>query len=151
MGPSRARTIASVALALAATGGCAPRRRAQAPKAAPGSQNEALAPAAAPRPEPSAGVEVGFASYYSKRLVGRRTASGERYDPNLLTAAHRRLPFGTMVEVRRDDGRSVVVRINDRGPFVAGRVIDLSHRAAQALDMFRAGTVMVQIRPVGLR
>jgi rare lipoprotein A len=91
---------------------------------------------------------VGFASYYGKSLNGHRTANGERYDPSLLTAAHRRLPFGTMVEVRREDGRSVVVRINDRGPFVAGRVIDVSRRAAKQLDMFRAGTIKVQIRPI---
>jgi rare lipoprotein A len=89
-----------------------------------------------------------LASYYGRSLIGHRTANGERYDPNLLTAAHPRLPFGTMVEVRREDGRSVVVRINDRGPFVAGRIIDLSHRAAKQLDMFRAGTIKVQIRPI---
>jgi rare lipoprotein A len=92
--------------------------------------------------------ETGIASYYASSLAGRRTASGERYDPHQLTAAHRRLPFGTLVEVRRRDGRrSVIVRINDRGPFVGGRVIDLSLRAAQALEMVPAGKVAVEIHP----
>ncbi len=92
--------------------------------------------------------ETGIASYYASRLAGRRTASGERYDPHQLTAAHRRLPFGTLVEVRRRDGRrSVIVRINDRGPFVGGRVIDLSLRAAQALEMVPLGKVAVEIHP----
>jgi rare lipoprotein A len=83
-------------------------------------------------------------------LAGRPTASGERYDPSLLTAAHRRLPFGTLVEVRRRDGRrSVIVRINDRGPWVTGRVIDLSRRAAEALGIVHAGKAMVEIHPYG--
>jgi rare lipoprotein A len=95
--------------------------------------------------------ETGLATYYASSLAGRRTASGERYDPSQLTAAHRRLPFGTLVEVRRRDGkRSVVVRINDRGPYAgADRVIDLSRRAAEALGIVRAGKVMVEIHPYG--
>jgi rare lipoprotein A len=150
--PARSRSIALLAVALAAPAGCAPGRRAEAPPA-PSSQRRpfegAPAPPAATQPQKTAAVEVGLVSYYSKHLIGKKTASGERYDPNLLTAAHRRLPFGTMVEVRREDGRSVVVRINDRGPFVAGRVIDVSHRAAKQLDLFRAGTVKVEVRPIG--
>jgi rare lipoprotein A len=95
--------------------------------------------------------ETGLATYYASSLAGRRTASGERYDPSQLTAAHRRLPFGTLVEVRRRDGkRSVVVRINDRGPYAgADRVIDLSRRAAEALGIVRAGKAMVEIHPYG--
>jgi rare lipoprotein A len=94
--------------------------------------------------------ETGIASYYASSLAGRRTASGERYDPGLLTAAHRRLPFGTLVEVRRRDGRrSVIVRINDRGPYVDNRVIDLSLRAAEALGIVRAGKAAVEIHPYG--
>jgi len=94
--------------------------------------------------------ETGLATYYASSLAGRRTASGERYDPSLLTAAHRRLPFGTLVEVRRRDGkRSVVVRINDRGPYGANRVIDLSRRAAEALGIVHLGKAVVEIHPYG--
>ena len=95
--------------------------------------------------------ETGLATYYASSLAGRRTASGEKYDPSQLTAAHRRLPFGTLVEVRRRDGkRSVVVRINDRGPYAgANRVIDLSRRAAEALGSVHAGKAMVEIHPFG--
>ncbi|HMI83546.1 MAG TPA: septal ring lytic transglycosylase RlpA family protein [Polyangiaceae bacterium] len=95
--------------------------------------------------------ETGLATYYASSLAGHRTASGERYDPSQLTAAHRRLPFGTLVEVRRRDGkRSVIVRINDRGPYSgANRVIDLSRRAAEALGIVQAGKAMVEIHPYG--
>jgi rare lipoprotein A len=97
-----------------------------------------------------AGSQSGIATYYASSLAGQRTASGERYDPASLTAAHRYLPFGTIVEVRRGDGRrSVIVRINDRGPFGSDRkIIDLSYRAAQALGIVRAGTANVVIFPV---
>ncbi len=78
-----------------------------------------------------ASAECGIASNYS---TGRVTANGERYRPQAVSAAHRRLPFGTKVAVvNRRTGRSIVVRINDRGPFVAGRIIDLSKAAARAL------------------
>ena len=87
-----------------------------------------------------------MATYYGRKLVGRKTASGERYDPALYTAAHRTLAFGTRVQVRRADGRTVVVRINDRGPFVKGRIIDLSRRAAEAIGMIGEGIVPVEIR-----
>ncbi len=74
------------------------------------------------------------------------TANGERYDRQAYTAAHRHLPFGTRVVVTRlDDGRTVTVRINDRGPFVRGRVIDLSHAAAAKLGMLRLGVVEVRV------
>ena len=95
------------------------------------------------------GSEVGLASYYADRFQGRRTASGERYDRRAYTAAHRKLRFGTQVQVTRlDNGRSVTVRINDRGPFVKGRVIDLSYAAAEALGMLRSGVVKVRVTPV---
>src|SRR5207237_8488018 len=82
----------------------------------------------------------GLASWYGLAFQGRRTASGERFDMNAFTAAHPSLPFGTRVLVRnpRND-RFVVVRINDRGPFVPGRIIDLSHAAARALGMLGFG------------
>jgi rare lipoprotein A len=91
-------------------------------------------------------VQEGLASYYGDRFHGRTTASGEIYDMDALTAAHRSLPFGTVVRVtRRDTGRDVIVRINDRGPFVAGRIIDLSKAAARRLDMLAAGVVQVRV------
>lgn len=89
----------------------------------------------------------GYASFYSARFRGRRTASGERYDPTALTAAHRTLPFGTWVRVQSlPGGREVKVRINDRGPSVSGRVIDLSRAAAEALGMVRSGEQAVRIQ-----
>lgn len=88
----------------------------------------------------------GKASYYSSRHHGRRTASGERFDMDALTAAHRTLPFGARVRVRSvDTGREVVVRINDRGPVKRERSIDLSRGAARALGVERLGVFRVQI------
>ncbi|MBO6717058.1 MAG: septal ring lytic transglycosylase RlpA family protein [Rhizobiaceae bacterium] len=82
--------------------------------------------------------QCGSASWYS--LPGNRTANGERMDPAAMTAAHRSLPFGSRVRVvNQRNGREVVVRINDRGPFIRGRIIDLSKGAAQALGFVRAG------------
>jgi rare lipoprotein A len=108
-----------------------------------------VAPPAAAVPaswsSPAAPFEVGQASYYADSLAGNATASGEPYAPAALTAAHRKLPFGTVVDVVRDDGRAVRVRINDRGPFVSGRVIDLSRAAAEQLGMMRAGVVPVRL------
>jgi rare lipoprotein A len=91
--------------------------------------------------------ERGKATYYANSLAGRRTASGERYNPKAFTAAHKTLAFGTMVKVVRvDDGREVTVRINDRGPFAGDdRVIDLSRAAAEQLGMIRDGVVPVRV------
>jgi rare lipoprotein A len=88
----------------------------------------------------------GRAAYYSDALAGRPTASGEPYDPRALTAAHRSLPFGTRVRVvRPGSDRSVIVRINDRGPFGDDkRIMDLSRAAAEKLDMTRAGVVEIR-------
>jgi len=90
----------------------------------------------------------GLASYYAEPYHGRRTASGEIFDTyQALTAAHRTLPFNTMVRVtNKANGRAVDVRINDRGPFVDGRVIDLSLRAAREIDLVRAGTAPVTLK-----
>ncbi len=88
-------------------------------------------------------VQHGLASWYGK---GRGTASGERFDRRAMTAAHRFLPFQTRVRVtNKRNGRSVIVRINDRGPFVRGRIIDVSEAAAEALGMKRAGVVPVKV------
>ena len=87
-------------------------------------------------------VQSGGASWYGPGFHGRRTASGERFNSRALTAAHRSLPFGSRVRVTNErTGRSVVVRINDRGPFVGGRVIDLSKAAAQAVGISGVGKV----------
>ncbi|WP_424539144.1 septal ring lytic transglycosylase RlpA family protein [Sphingopyxis granuli] len=94
------------------------------------------------------GTEMGsgVASYYSDELAGNRTASGEPFDPDELTAAHRTLPFGSKVRVTNiANGQSVVVRINDRGPFGRGRVIDVSHAAAKEIGMHRSGTARVNM------
>jgi rare lipoprotein A len=93
------------------------------------------------------GTSGGMASYYWE---GQMTASGARFNPGALTAAHRSLPFGTRVRVtNRSNGRSVVVTINDRGPFVGGRVIDLSRAAAQAISMTGAGVAPVSLEVLG--
>lgn len=90
--------------------------------------------------------ETGIASWYGPGFHGKRTASGEHYDQNAMTAAHRTLPMPTIVRVTNlDNGRSVKVRINDRGPFARGRIIDLSRRAAQLLDVERTGTAKVRV------
>jgi len=90
--------------------------------------------------------ETGRASWYGRFFHGRRTANGERYDMHALTAAHRTLPLGSYVKVTNPaDDSSVIVRINDRGPFARGRIIDLSLAAATALHMAHAGTARVQI------
>ena len=95
--------------------------------------------------------ERGQASYYADKFTGRPTASGERYDPKALTAAHRTLPFGTIVRVTRvSGGKSVEVKINDRGPHKAGRIVDLSRRAAEEIDLVRPGVADVVVEVVTL-
>jgi rare lipoprotein A len=91
-------------------------------------------------------IDGGMASYYGNELAGNRTANGERFDPGQLTAAHRSLPFGSLVRVTNtSNGDSVVVRINDRGPFSRGRVIDVSQAAAREIGMHRSGTARVKL------
>ncbi|MFQ6117975.1 MAG: septal ring lytic transglycosylase RlpA family protein [Candidatus Bipolaricaulia bacterium] len=93
--------------------------------------------------------QVGIASWYGPGFHGNRTANGEIYDMYALTAAHKTLPFGTIVKVvDLDTGRSVVVRINDRGPFIKGRIIDLSYAAAQELGMVQKGLAKVGLKIV---
>lgn len=97
-----------------------------------------LAACATPRRVGGRYVEEGVASWYGPKFHGRRTASGEVFDMHRLTAAHPWLPFGTIVKVTNlENGLSVVVRINDRGPFVKGRIIDLSYAAAKKIRMLR--------------
>jgi rare lipoprotein A len=88
----------------------------------------------------------GTASYYGHELAGNRTASGERFNPKALTAAHRTLPLGTKLKVtNKTNGKSVIVRVNDRGPFVKKRLIDLSLGAAQQISMVGAGHAAVRL------
>ncbi len=101
-----------------------------------------------PRKE-SAYDAVGIASWYGKHFHGRRTASGEIYNMNSATAAHPTLPFGTRVRVTNlANGHSVVLKINDRGPFAKRRIIDVSRRAAQVLEFVKNGTVRVRVQLV---
>lgn len=112
-----------------------------------GTANEVLAS------ERGAG-ETGLATVYAARFHGKRTASGERYDKNGLTAAHKTLPFGTRVKVTRvDNGKSVVVRVNDRGPHPAGRIVDMSTAAAARLGMRSnpMARVRVEVLPAATR
>jgi rare lipoprotein A len=89
------------------------------------------------------GAAVGLASFYDE---GSQTASGEKFDPDELTAAHPTLPFGTHLRVTNvSNGRSVIVRVNDRGPFVHGRVVDVSRSAAETLKMIGTGVAKVKI------
>lgn len=127
------RWLVALALVVAACGG-APRHEAPPP-------GTGLAP----------GVQRGLATFYGAEQQGGPTASGERFDRNQLTAAHRTLPLGTRVRVTNTrNGRSVEVRINDRGPYGGhGRIIDVSEAAARRLDMIDAGVVPVVVEVLG--
>ena len=96
------------------------------------------------------GQQVGEASWYGKRYHGRTTASGEPFDMNAMTAAHKKLPFGTKVRVTNlANGRAVQVVINDRGPFIPGRIIDLSRGAAAKIGMIDSGVAKVRVEILG--
>lgn len=105
-----------------------------------------------PLPDARGFSEQGVASWYGKKFHGRKTSNGEIYDMYAMTAAHKTLPLGTWVRVQRlDTGRQVVVRVNDRGPFVQGRVIDLSYTAAKEMGMVGPGTARVEVVALGER
>jgi rare lipoprotein A len=102
-----------------------------------------------PRAQRRAAGEVGMASFYAHRFHGRTTASGARYDMHALTCAHPTAPFGSRLKVTElERGRSVVVTVNDRGPFVRGRVVDLSLAAARALGIVERGVARVRVERV---
>ena len=132
--PARAPLVASASAAV-------PRMPlVQIEQAPPVSTDDAADPAPVDPPERPRGDAV-TASYYGKGFAGRPTASGERFDPRLLTAAHRTLPFGTLVKVTDAlTGKNAVVRINDRGPFHGNRMIDLSEGAARKIGLAGRGT-----------
>ncbi len=131
--------LAVVCLALTALAGC-------------GRKAPRVSTAPAPAPQAAVGAaEEGMASWYGHPYHGRRTTSGEVYDMEQMTAAHRTLPFGARVQVENlANGREVEVRINDRGPFVQDRVIDLSRAAARQIEMLGPGTARVRLRVVSL-
>lgn len=120
-----------------------------AASAMPAGANKSLAnakPIDDDAPDVSDFKQVGRASWYGRRFAGRKTASGERYDMYAMTAAHKTLPLASYVRVTNTtNNKSVVVKINDRGPYVRGRVIDLSYAAAKVLGLARAGTARVKI------
>lgn len=170
VGTRAARTGAAVLLiaALTACAGNGPQRSSAASRdaaSAPGTTSPMLPPVRSDRGNPpfydvlgkryhvlptSAGyVQRGVASWYGRDFHGLATSSGERYDMHSMTAAHTTLPLPTWVEVTNlVNGKRVVVKVNDRGPFVDNRLIDLSYAAATALDMVRAGTARVEVRAV---
>lgn len=91
-------------------------------------------------------IEEGLASWYGKRFEGKLTASGEPFSTDSMTAAHKSLPFGTLVRVTNlDNGKQCIVKINDRGPFIENRIIDLSQAAARQIEIIKAGVVPVKI------
>lgn len=99
-----------------------------------------------PSSQKQSGTETGLASYYSDYYNGKKTANGEIFSSSAYTAAHKKLPFNTKVKVTNlSNGKTVKVRINDRGPFIAGRIIDLTKAAAKKIDMVGAGVVKVTI------
>jgi rare lipoprotein A len=132
--PFHAAAALIAALLVAATG-CGRRVTARVP--------------VAPPPAPLGWTETGVASWYGIPYDGRRASSGEIFDMHALTAAHRTLPFNTWLEVTNlQNGKHVDVRINDRGPFVDGRIIDLSMGAADRIDMVRAGLAKVRLKVI---
>lgn len=147
IGPALAEDDAALAAPVAAT--TASEDPAELPRFAPSAEPE-LDPLASPVAPLAEAEEIaedipdGVASWYGPGFAGKRTASGERFDPTEYTAAHRTLPFGSKVRVTHN-GRSVVVRINDRGPFHGNRVIDLSQAAAEELGIRRAGQGRVEL------
>jgi len=175
MRPVRAILVAALAIMLAACAGAPRRAAAPAPTTAPGLPPPPSTEVAdaVPRIEPRSShgnppfydvngqryqvlasadnyTERGVASWYGPDFQGHNTSSGERYDMYLMTAAHRTLPIPCYARVTNlRNGRSVVVRINDRGPFVANRIIDLSYSAATRLDIVRTGTAFVELRTIG--
>lgn len=109
---------------------------------------QSLPPSSLPPPskETTKPLERGIASFYSEESKGQRTASGETYNPAERTAAHKSLPFGSRLKVKNvANGKTTTVRVNDRGPFIKGRIIDLSARAASDLEIRDDGTAMVEI------
>lgn len=134
--PTRHAVLLAGLVALLSLAGCASLHQPNPPPGGPATSSRAI-------------YQEGTAAYYAARFDGQRTASGERFDSRRLTAAHRELPLGTRVQVTNlDNDRTVTVRINDRGPYTPGRIIDLSRAAARRLDMIDQGVAPVALRVV---
>jgi rare lipoprotein A len=139
---SGARVLGAALLAGVLAAGCAHK---------PPAAEREPAPEVAPRPPgrdeaAPPGTQVGVASFYAHRFHGRKTASGTRYDMHAMTCAHPTLPFGTRLRVTElVSGRSVVVTVNDRGPFTGGRIVDVSYAAAKKLGMVERGVARVKV------
>src|SRR5262245_47692786 len=132
------KAVLALALLAGLTAGCGPKRRVRGIPPPPAVSTPSA------KPVQIGETETGIASWYGHPYHGRRAASGEIYDMEQLTAAHRTLPFQTWVRVENLTNRKTVeVRITDRGPFVDGRIIDLSHAAAKSIDMIGPGTARV--------
>jgi rare lipoprotein A len=128
----------------------APPASAGASETAPGSRPEPGRSDAGRAPERV--TQTGRIAYYGRKFAGRRTASGERFDPEAMTMAHRTLPFGTRVRVTNlENGKSVIVRVNDRGPSTQGRIGDVSQAAAEQLEMVQAGVVDARLEVLRVR
>lgn len=142
--PKHLASMSLVVVFLSLLIGCGGATTANAPKS-PAAKAEHNVPATAQK------EERGQASYYSDRLAGRSTASGEPYDPKELTAAHKTLPFGAIVRIwRPKNNKAVEVRINDRGPHTRGRIVDLSRRGAEEIGLLRDGVDDVVLTVVSL-
>ena len=139
----RLQASGALALLIALASSFAQAQTAASPAPAASARAAAAAPA-------DAGAAQGKVAYYGRKFAGRKTASGERFDPNAMTMAHKTLPFGTLVRVTNvNNKKSVVVRVNDRGPTQADRIGDLSAAAARRIGMTRSGVVEVSFETVG--
>lgn len=140
-----ARRLGAIIILICASllSACAAQRSAPLPAVAP------IAQPLPQTPQPAFRAQEGMASWYGQSHHGKRTASGEAFNMESMTAAHRTLPFGTIVRVTHlATNRTVTVRINDRGPFINGRILDLSARSARELGIDRAGVARVRIEPL---
>ncbi len=142
--------VVGLVVVIVTLGSCSPSRRFTNARASGSATSTETSPASSSPSREWSGKPLltleGVASYYADEFHGRLTSNGETYDMHGLTAAHRTFPFGTMVRVTNlQNGRVVVVRINDRGPFVEGRIIDLSLGAAKAIKSIESGTVRVRL------
>jgi rare lipoprotein A len=137
-------------LAAAAVAHAQPASAPAAPAAMPAAAPATAAPAQPAAAPAAASAEGGKIAYYGRKFAGRKTASGERVNPAAMTMAHKTLPFGTRVKVTNPkNGRSVVLRVNDRGPSTPDRVGDVSVAAARQLGMLRAGVIAAELEVVG--
>ncbi len=145
--PLQSLTARSAALTFALTLALATAAQAQP---APATAEPAAAMAHAAAPAATTDSADGKVAYYGRKFAGRKTASGQRFNPNAMTMAHKTLPFGTKVKVTNvANSKSVVVRVNDRGPTTPDRVGDLSLAAARKIGMVRAGVVQAKLEVVG--